>query len=40
MAKTTKKKAALKKDIKVKTDLTPDQLLKLALNTPLKKKKG
>lgn len=38
MAKAEKKKAP-KKDIKVKTTLSADQLLKLALNTPIKKKK-
>ncbi|MEP7163857.1 MAG: hypothetical protein ABI741_04135 [Ferruginibacter sp.] len=37
MAKAAKKKT--KKDIVVKTNLTPDQLLKLALNTPIKKVK-
>jgi hypothetical protein len=36
MAKAVKTKP--KKDIIVKTSLTPDQLLKLALNTPIKKK--
>lgn len=38
MAKSAKKKAP-KKDIKVKTSLSADQLLKLALNTPVKKNK-
>lgn len=40
MAKEVKpKKKATKKDITVKTNLSADQLLKLALNTPVKKKK-
>ena len=40
MAKAVKpKKKKGKYDITVKTSLTADQLLKLALNTPLKKKK-
>ena len=40
MAKAAKpKKKKDKYDITVKTDLTADQLLKLALNTPIKKKK-
>jgi len=38
MAKAAKKKAP-KKDIKVKTSLSADQLLKLAFNTPLSIKK-
>lgn len=38
MAKATKPKTKGKYDITVKTDLTPDQLLKLAINTPIKKK--
>lgn len=38
MAKSAKKKAP-QKDIKVKTSLSADQLLKLALNTPVKRKK-
>jgi hypothetical protein len=39
MAKSAKpKKKAVKKDIVVKTELSADQLLKLALNTPIKKK--
>lgn len=38
MAKAAKKKAT-KKDIVVKTNLSADQLLKLAINTPIKKKK-
>lgn len=37
MAKAVKKKT--KKEITVKTNLSADQLLKLALNTPLKKLK-
>ncbi len=40
MAKAAKpKKKKGKYDITVKTDLTADQLLKLALNTQIKKKK-
>ncbi len=40
MAKAVKpKKKKGKYDITVKTDLTADQLLKLALNTPVKQKK-
>ncbi|MES2430468.1 MAG: hypothetical protein V4556_05985 [Bacteroidota bacterium] len=42
MAKATKKptkKATPKNDITVKTNLTADQLFKLAINTPIKKKK-
>ncbi len=39
MAKAAKpKKKKGKYDITVKTDLSPDQLLKLVLNTPIKKK--
>lgn len=34
------KKKKGKYDITVKTDLSPDQLLKLVLNTPIKTKKG
>lgn len=40
--KTTPKKAAKKKgkyDITVKTDLSFEELMKLAVNTPIKKKK-
>ena len=43
MAKAIKNKAAKKRkskyDITVKTDLTADQLLRLAFNTPIKKSK-
>lgn len=39
MAKTTKKKSAPKKDITVKTNLSADQLFKLAISTPIKKNK-
>ena len=40
MAKAAKpKKKKSKYDITVKTDLSADQLLKLALNTPIKKDK-
>lgn len=39
MAKAAKpKKKKGKYDITVKTDLSPDQLLKVLLNTPIKKK--
>ena len=39
MAKAVKpKKKATKKDIVVKTNLSADQLLSLALNTPIKKR--
>ena len=38
MAKAAKKKASVK-DIKVKTKLSADELLRLALNTPILKKK-
>lgn len=39
MAKAVKpKKKTTKKDITVKTNLSADQLLNLALNTPIKKK--
>lgn len=38
MAKAAKPKKKAVPNIKVKTDLTADQLLKLALNTPIKKK--
>lgn len=39
MAKAVKsKKKAPKKEIVVNTNLSPDQLLKLALNTPIKRK--
>ena len=37
MAKVVKPKKKGKYDITVKTNLTEDQLLKLALNTPIKK---
>lgn len=41
MAKAVKKKNTTKvPNIKVKTNLTADQLLTLALNTPIKKKKS
>lgn len=40
MAKAVKPKKKAVPNIKVKTDLTADQLLKLALNTPVKKLKG
>lgn len=39
ISKKTTKKAIPKKDIKVKTTLTADQLFKLAINIPIKKKK-
>lgn len=39
MAKAAKPKKKAIPNIKVKTDLTADQLLKLALNTPIKKNK-
>ncbi|MGG9972756.1 hypothetical protein ACQ33O_13270 [Ferruginibacter sp. SUN002] len=43
MAKATKKaptkKAIPKKDITIKTNLTADQLFKLAITTPIKKKR-
>lgn len=38
MAKAAKPKKKAVPNIKVKTDLTADQLLKLALNTPIKKR--
>jgi hypothetical protein len=38
MAKAAKPKKKKVTNITVKTDLTADQLLKLALNTPIKKK--
>lgn len=38
MAKTLKPKKKGKYDISVKTNLSPDQLLQLAINTPIKKK--
>ena len=39
MAKAAKTKKKPVPNITVKTDLTADQLLKLALNSPVKKKK-
>ena len=39
MAKAAKPKTKGKYDINVKTTLTADQLLKLAINTPIKKNK-
>lgn len=40
MAKAVKpKKKPAKKDITVKTNLSADQLLNIALNTPIKKRK-
>lgn len=39
MAKAKKPKKKGKYDITVKADLTADQLLKLAVNTPIKKRK-
>ena len=39
MAKAAKPKTKGKYDINVKTALTADQLLKLAISTPVKKKK-
>lgn len=39
MAKAAKPKKKAVPNIKVKTNLSADQLLKLALNTPLKKRK-
>lgn len=39
MAKASKPKKKGKYDIIVKTTLTPDELLKLAAQTPIKKKK-
>lgn len=38
MAKAIKTKKKGKYDITVKSSLTPDQLLQLAINTPIKKK--
>lgn len=38
MAKAVKTKKKGKYDITVKTSLTADQLMKLAINTPIKKK--
>ena len=40
MAKASKTKKKQVANITVKTDLTADQLLKLALNTQIKKKKN
>lgn len=39
MAKTSNSKKKGKYNITIKTDLSPDELLKLALNTPSKNKK-
>ncbi len=39
MAKASKPKKKGKYDITVKTTLSPDELFKLAINTPTKKKK-
>jgi hypothetical protein len=39
MAKAAKTKKKGKYDITVKSNLTPDQLLKLAINTPIKRGK-
>lgn len=40
MAKAAKSKKKAAPNITVKTNLTADQLLKLALNTPIKKSKN